>query len=139
MPSRDTIDPVAIPHLLPGLSIIDAECGVDHARYRLAGTRVRQIYGREVTGCAVFDLDFQNKRDYWRSVYHQVIMEGLPMQGAVRGPLARREHIVLFWLRLPLGSESGRVEKILGYDAALPSTAISAFPDGKPFDTAEAG
>ena len=54
IPSRFDIDPVAIPHLLPGLSLIDARADLDSLRYRLAGTRVGEIYGAEITGRAVF-------------------------------------------------------------------------------------
>jgi hypothetical protein len=122
LPSRYDIDPVAIPHLLPGLSLLDAGDGLDSLQYRLAGTRVREIYGAEITGRAVFDVGFQQKRDYWRAVYGKVIDERLPMQGAVRGPAAGREHLFLVWMRLPLAGLSGAVERVLGYDAAVPSS-----------------
>jgi hypothetical protein len=127
MPLRRDIDPIAIPHLLPGLSLLDAEEGLERLRYRLAGTRVREIFGVEMTGRPVFDFDFEDKRDYWLSAYRQVIGDRLPMQGAIRGPLARRDHLLLFWLRLPLANEEGRVEKILGHDASLPSSLALGF------------
>lgn len=120
MPARADIDPVAIPHLLPGLSLLHVERERVDARYRLAGTRVREIYGLEVTGKCVFELDFKEKASYWRAAYTRVIKEGVPMQGAVRGPVAGRDHLVLFWLRLPLGEVDGPVDRILGYDAAVP-------------------
>ncbi len=94
MPSRFDIDPVAIPHLLPGLSLLDTGGDLDSLKYRLAGTRVGEIYGAEITGRAVFDVVFQHKKDYWRSVYRRVLDEGIPMQGAVRGPAAGREHLI---------------------------------------------
>ncbi len=122
IPSRFDIDPVAIPHLLPGLSLLDTGEDLDSLKYRLAGTRVGEIYGAEITGRAVFEIGFQQKRDYWRSVYRRVIGEQIPMQGAVRGPAAGREHLVLVWLRLPLSGLEGNVERVLGYDAAVPST-----------------
>ena len=134
IPSRNDIDPVAIPHLLPGLSLLDAGEDLDALRYRLAGTRVREIYGAEVTGRAVFDIGFHQKHDYWRSVYRQVIENRLPMQGAVRGPAAGREHLHLFWLRLPLSGPSGAVERVLGYDAALPSSFAPAPATSPPDD-----
>ncbi len=121
LPMRYDIDPVDIPHLLPGLSLLDTGEDMSALRYRLAGTRVREIYGTEITGRTVFDSGLQHKRDYWRSVYRRVIEEGIGMQGAVRGPATGREHLLLIWLRLPLSGLSGRVERILGYDAALPN------------------
>jgi hypothetical protein len=120
IPSRYDIDPVDIPNLLPGLSLLDAGVELESLRYRLAGTRVREIYGTEITGRAVFDSGLQHKRDYWRSVYRNVIDEGIPMQGAVRGPVAGRDHLLLIWMRLPLSGRSGVVERVLGYDAAVP-------------------
>ncbi len=121
IPSRFDIDPVAIPHLLPGLSLIDVRgADLDSFRYRLAGTRMGEIYGAEITGRAVFEIGSQHKKDYWRSVYRQVVNEQIPMQGAVRGPAAGREHLLLLWLRLPLAGLTGGVERVLGYDATLP-------------------
>jgi hypothetical protein len=126
IPSRFDIDPVAIPHLLPGLSLIDARLDLDSLRYRLAGTRVGEIYGAEITGRAVFEIGFQHKREYWRSVYRKVMSDQIPMQGALRGPAAGREHLLLLWLRLPLSGLTDAVERILGYDAALPSSLTTA-------------
>jgi hypothetical protein len=127
--SRYDIDPVEIPHLLPGLSLLDAEEDLDRLRYRLAGTRAREIYGAEITGRAVFDAGFQHKRDYWRSVYGKVIMEQIPMQGIVRGPVAGRDHLLLIWMRLPLSGLSGTIERVLGYDAAIPVAFQSSYTD----------
>jgi len=120
IPSRYDIDPVDIPHLLPGLSLLDAGEDLDALRYRLAGTRVREIYGTEITGRTVFDGGLQHRREYWLPVYRKVIEEQIPMQGAVRGPVSGREHLLLIWMRLPLTGLSGAVERVLGYDAALP-------------------
>jgi hypothetical protein len=125
IPSRFDIDPVAIPHLLPGLSLLDAGANLDSLRYRLAGTRVGEIYGAEITGRALFEIGAQHKRDYWRSVYRRVIEEQTPMQGAVRGPAAGRDHLLLVWMRLPLSGLGGGVERVLGYDATLPSSVSS--------------
>jgi hypothetical protein len=120
IPSRYTIDPVDIPHLLPSLSLLDAGAELESLRYRLAGTRVREIYGTEITGRGVFESGLLHKRDYWRSVYYKVICEGQPMQGAVRGPGTGRDHLLLIWMRLPLAGLQGDVERVLGYDAAVP-------------------
>ncbi len=120
LPSRASINPAAIPSLLPGVSILDAGKKPEHIIYRLAGTRLRDIFGREVTGRSVFDLEFGDKRNYWLTVYRKVIDEGVPMQGAIKGPVADRDHVVLFWMRLPLSDDDVTVNKILCYDITLP-------------------
>jgi hypothetical protein len=138
IPSRFDIDPVAIPHLLPGLSLLDVDRGLEALRYRLAGTRFREIYGAEVTGQRLFDIVPEDKREYWYSVYRQVIEKQIPMQGVVRGPAVGREHLFLVWLRLPLSGLSGAVERVLGYDAALPSSVAIPPPNGtRPDDLME--
>ena len=119
MPSRADIDPAAIASLLPGISIIDAS-SPSRLVYRLAGTRLRDIFGKEVTGKAVFDLELGEKQSYWRAVYRKVMEERMPMQGAVKGPVVDRDHVVLFWMRLPLGQEATLVDKILCHDVTLP-------------------
>ncbi len=120
MPSRANISPASIPALLPGISILDAGSRPDEIIYRLAGTRLRDIFGREVTGKSVFDLEFGEKRNYWLAVYRRVIDEKVPMQGAIKGPVADRDHVVLFWMRLPLSDDGAAVNKILCHDVTLP-------------------
>lgn len=120
MPSRASISPASIPALLPGISILDAGSRPDEIIYRLAGTRLRDIFGREVTGRSVFDLEFGEKRNYWLAVYRRVIEEKVPMQGAIKGPVADRDHVVLFWMRLPLSDDGAAVNKILCHDVTLP-------------------
>jgi hypothetical protein len=119
MPSRADINPAAIAALLPGISILEAAPG-SRLIYRLAGTRLREIFGQEVTGKSVFDLGLGEKQSYWRAVYRRVIDEKLPMQGAVKGPVVDRDHVVLFWMRLPLGDDAAVVNKVLCHDVTLP-------------------
>jgi hypothetical protein len=119
MPSRADIDPAAIAALLPGISILDAG-SPPQLIYRLAGTRLRDIFGQEVTGKSVFDLELGEKRSYWRAVYRKVIEERMPMQGAIKGPVVDRDHVVLFWMRLPLADDETAVNKILCHDMTLP-------------------
>jgi hypothetical protein len=49
------------------------------------------------------------------------------MQGTVRGPVAGREHLLLIWMRLPLSGLSGTIERVLGYDAAIPIAFHSSY------------
>jgi hypothetical protein len=120
LPRRADINPAAIASLLPGISILEAGAHPDRIVYRLAGTRLRDIYGKEVTGKSVFDLEFGEKKNYWLAVYRKVIDEQLPMQGAIKGPVADRDHVVLFWMRLPLSDDANKVNKVLCHDMTLP-------------------
>src|SRR5215813_216703 len=50
LPGRQHFDPMAIPDVLPGIWLLDVEREPLRLRYRLAGTRIVESIGREVTG-----------------------------------------------------------------------------------------
>ena len=50
MPARSDLDPLKVPKLLPCIGLIDVREGLDKASFRLAGTRLHDIYGQEITG-----------------------------------------------------------------------------------------
>jgi hypothetical protein len=102
MPERRDIHPAHIPRLLSNISLIDVDPLNGGCRIRLAGTRLRDVYDREITGLSLDDLDFGDKRDYWMRAYQRTIEEGKPTQGVVRGPRVNKEHVVQYWLKLPL-------------------------------------
>jgi hypothetical protein len=123
MPLRADIKPEQIPRILPGISLLDVseECG--KSRVRLAGTRLREIYDREITGLCIEDLDWGDKRDYWLASYRRTIEAGTPTQGILRGPCNHKEHLVQYWLRLPLATSiSGGVSMVLCYDYFMPAS-----------------
>ena len=124
MPDRRDIAPAHFPRLLPFVSLV--EIGADTGRYRirLAGTRLRDIYDCETTGLYLDELDWGDKRDYWLAAYHRIAAEGKPAQGAVRGPRTQKEHLVQFWLKLPLTVGGERVGIILCYDAFVPAAEV---------------
>lgn len=107
MPERADINPAHIPRLLPYLSLVDVDGDLANSRIRLAGTRLRDVYDREITGMRLADLDLGAKRDYWMAAYRHTAVDGKPSQGIVRGPRVNKEHLVQYWIRLPLASASG--------------------------------
>jgi hypothetical protein len=136
LPDRRAIHPKDFPRLLPYVSLIDVEKGSGRCKVRLAGTRLRDIYDRETTGLYVDDLDWGDKRDYWLAAYARIVNDGKPAQGVVRGPRVHKDHLVQFWLRLPLRSENGRVGMVLSYDtfraaSEVPGTAQEQIPQAK--------
>ena len=51
MPARSDLDPLrSVPKLLPCIGLIDVARGLADAWFRLAGTRLHDIYGEEITG-----------------------------------------------------------------------------------------
>jgi hypothetical protein len=50
MPARSDLDPLKVPRLLPHMGLIDLRAGPAEAAFRLAGTRLHEIYGQEITG-----------------------------------------------------------------------------------------
>ncbi len=124
MPERRDISPSHFPKLLPAVSLIDIEAGGRY-RVRLAGTALRDIYDREITGLYIDDLECGRARDYWAASYARVAETGRPAQGVIRCPRATKEHLVQFWLKLPLaGDGAHRPAMILCLDTCVPATSL---------------
>jgi hypothetical protein len=120
MPARSDFDPLKVPRLLPSIGLLDLREGLAAASFRLAGTRLHDIYGQEITGKRADQVFSGDRARYWRRIHDRVVETGAPLHGVVRGPAEGREHIVLFWLRLPLSEDGRRVDRILGYDVPGP-------------------
>jgi hypothetical protein len=121
MPARSDLDPLKVPRLLPHLGLIDVRNGLDQASFRLAGTMLRDVYGQEITGKRVDEVFSGDRAAYWRRIHERVMRLGRPLNGVVRRPIEGRDHILLFWLRLPLSEDGGRVDRILCHDMAGPA------------------
>jgi len=121
MPARSDLDPLKVPLLLPHLGLIDLRDGLEQGLFRLAGTRLRDIYGKEITGKRVGEVFGGDCATYWRRIHARVAEKGLPAHGVVRGPAEGRDHVVLFWMRFPLSEDGQQVDRILCHDVAGPS------------------
>jgi hypothetical protein len=108
------------------MALIDVRGGLDEATFRLAGTRLHDIYGQEITGKRAGEVFSGNSAEYWHRVHDRVIGKGQPLYGVVQGPAQGRDHVLLFWLRLPLSEDGGRVDRILCYDVAGPTESVCA-------------
>lgn len=121
MPARCDIHPGHFARLLPNISLMDVNASDKSCKVRLAGTRLREVYEREITGLSVSDLDWGDKRDYWLAAYQRTIEEGKPTQGIVRGPVVNKEHLVQYWLKLPLRVNEQDVGMLLCLDIYHPA------------------
>jgi hypothetical protein len=115
MPERSDVKPFDIPRLLPNISLIEVGSTSGRYRVRLAGTRLRDIFDREITGLCFGEIDWGDKHDYWLSALDWTVKEEKPTQGVVTGPRLHKEHLVQYWMKLPLGTDDG-VNMILCWD-----------------------
>jgi hypothetical protein len=120
VPCRADFNPCDLPRLLPNISLINVSNPLENSTVRLAGTRYREIYDREITGLSIKDLDWDEKRAYWLEAYRRTVDEQLPTQGVIRGPRKSKDHVVQYWLRLPLRIDSDDVRIVLCYDHFAP-------------------
>ena len=116
LPKRSAFNPSRLPRLLPGISLIDVAADLSQCRVRLAGTRLRDMFDREITGLAVCDIPSTGRLDYWLAAYHRTIVQATPTQGLVRGPMVNKEHVVQYWMKLPLRTSGDGVGMVLCYD-----------------------
>ncbi len=118
MPRRTDLSPLVLRNWLSRVSLSDLLPAPDFMRVRLAGTALREIYGCELTGKTLQDPFFASTRDYWSRLCELMALERRPLSGIMRGPGPERDHLVLFWLRLPLRREDGGIV-MLGLDQAM--------------------
>ena len=105
-PRREAVHPAdlrkLVSHLLL-LKICPLPRGVE---VRLAGSATWDIYGGELTGATLTDDRWGKHADYWRRIYAGMQENPQPMNGHLPR-LNGREHLALFWMRLPLRDAKG--------------------------------
>lgn len=129
LPNRNQICPTEISGLLSNVSLIDIERDPFRFKFRLAGTRLREVYDREVTGLELSECGPDFNQDYWTRTYVHVSETGKPAQGVIRGPCADKEHLVHFWLRLPLATLDNCPAMLLCHDAIVPAEQMPGVSD----------
>jgi hypothetical protein len=118
LPGRPDIDPVALAHLLPNLFIMDVHADEEpnrRFRFRLFGTELVRIHGRDLTGRTFHDALEPEPAD--GAVRHalRLVAERIPLfvAGKMRY-LKQKEWLNFENCMLPLQAESGEVNMILG-------------------------
>ena len=116
LPTRSQLDPGTIRAQLSAISIIElSDNGA--ARFRLAGSKLRDLFGCEMRGRTLEELD-RNTFDMWSLGLARVLEEVRPIGGQVR-----REHDTHSWLRLPLRREQHGA-LILCHDELIPNQRL---------------
>jgi hypothetical protein len=126
LPGRRDLDPGDIKRLLPTLSLIDVVREPLDFRIRLAGTGLYDVYGREITGRGLAEVYNSAAADYWRVELAKVAADGRPAVGMHSLAWRGASHLSILWLRLPLASDGGQVDMILGYDAVIGMSQVTS-------------
>lgn len=103
---------------------------------RLAGTRLRDYLGLEITGRMLADFDLGDQRTYWEAAYEEVLVGARPAQGVVQMAPWGKPEIFQFWLRLPLMDADANIVMVLGHDAFLQSEKARALVERSSIRTA---
>lgn len=113
MPARRQIDPAEMPRLLPNLLISEVVDAERRFRYRLVGTAIARVLGRDVTGCCVEEVMSGAYRDYITELHRAVCRERTPVFARSALESAGGRHRVARRLLLPLSEDDSAVNQIL--------------------------
>lgn len=117
-PDRRDIEPAEIRHILGDTFILEAEEG-DAFDFRLAGTRICAIYGRELKGRALMSLFAAADHDALRSMVAAVVEDGAAAVIGIRGTSDRGNSVTIEMMLMPLTHQDRMNTRILGSIAAM--------------------
>lgn len=113
LPRRDELEPSDIRMLLPNLFILerDRNGGIS---FRLAGTHVCALFGQELRGRQFGMLWFGAQAAKTQGIAGQVMMHRVPLVLTAKGRTADAQEVEIEILLLPLASNEGASDRILG-------------------------
>jgi len=112
VPRRESVDPGHLRSMLASISIIEFdESG--SARFRIAGSRLRDLLGFEARGHRVEDA-IGTAAETFSLGLSAAIDRAAPVGGVIE-----TGHRLHAWLRLPLAGPDGRISQVLCHDEAL--------------------
>lgn len=123
---RDAIDPGTVRSTLACLSIVEInETG--EGRFRIAGSRLRDIFGQDVRGRPVDEIAGAHGEGYAHGLF-SAIERGVPVGGVIEAN--GRLHA---WLRLPLADDYGHLTQVMCHDELVANRRALLPPDSAPF------
>ncbi len=112
LPSRQDIDPIEVPRLLPWIILYEVAWQDDKPRFkfRLVGTGNVQRYGRDATGQWFEDVYSGDILARQLAIYGTVASTGRPHLSHPTLPVADKEHVTYHRLILPLATDGVTVD-----------------------------
>ena len=115
MPSRDDLEPADIKDILPSLFMVDVGKGSTRFRYRLIGTYVSELTGRDMTGQPIDETTYGETAGFVASLFERAVQRRAPI--LVRGNakwLSSSSWKTMAVLFLPLSRDGETVDIVLG-------------------------
>lgn len=123
VPSRESIDPGHLRSVLASISIVEFdESGA--GRFRIAGSRLRDLLGFEARGRSVEEVAGTAAETFALGL-SAAIERAMPVGGVIES--GEQLHA---WLRLPLAGPDGRISQVLCHDEVLASRRLLTPPAG---------
>lgn len=115
LPSRNDIDPVDIPQLLPWIVLVDVVRGgaALRLRHRLIGTGIVERVGRDVTGGYFDELYDEQHHARVLEDYACVIKSRAPLMSRIAAPVPGLDFLQYDRLALPLADDGETVTTVM--------------------------
>ena len=118
MPSRSDIDPTEIPpHLLPGISLVEAVSDDRRYVYRLMGTAEVEVRGFDPTGKSVLEGFLAPDKDDALGCYDKVVATRAALVDPIPFRAVNRRYVTEETIFLPLSDDGLSVNKIMVFAA----------------------
>jgi hypothetical protein len=126
LPSREDMSPKKLVSIIPHISFIDV---IDKrpARIRMAGTELRNLYGREITGLSMDQMPFGPAQAFWRDTFEIAVRTRTPAWGAA--PATGRhdpQAATQMWARLPLAKDGVNIDLVMAVDCIRWTSSLPA-------------
>jgi hypothetical protein len=125
MPAKRDIDPAAVPQLLPHLVMTDVLHDPLRLRYRLIGSYVTSMSGRNPTGRWLDDELYGKRTEDMLWAFRTCIDGSSPVLVREEVQFTTKEWITIEALLLPIGESNAPINLVLsGVDVAAPGAQI---------------
>ncbi|MDP6830845.1 MAG: PAS domain-containing protein [Alphaproteobacteria bacterium] len=113
MPSRRDIDPISIPHLLPNITLIDVVRDPLRFRYRLIGTAITELTGRDATGRWLDSKLYGENLDEMLWTFQTCTENREPVAVRQKAQFPDRDWLLVEVLLVPMGTSDEAVDVIM--------------------------
>jgi hypothetical protein len=128
VPARGDLDPVDIPRLLPYIYLTEIHRDPLRIRYRLVGTKVCEMAGRDLTGRWMHEETWLHDYEKWLDDYRTVMASRQPLFGHDDLDFTDGARIGFEWALFPLGRDGETVDMAFELEIADDERALLREP-----------